>query len=55
MTNQQIKERLAAVFNALNAVEVKGMSNITNIAGCMQVLKEILESEPEQEAEEEVS
>jgi hypothetical protein len=26
MTNQQIKERLAAVFNALNAVEVKGMT-----------------------------
>ena len=43
MKNTELLERLVAVFNALNNVEVKGFSNISTLAGSLQILKEVIE------------
>ncbi len=47
MTEKKMRDRVFAVFNALNNIEVKGMANVSGMAGCLQVLKEIIETPPE--------
>jgi hypothetical protein len=42
MNNNEIKDRLIAVFNTINNIEVKGQSNICNMAGCIQILQDVL-------------
>jgi hypothetical protein len=42
MSDKEIKERLAAVFSSLNNIEVKGQSNVCNMAGCISILQEVL-------------
>lgn len=43
MTNIGIKNNLISVFNTLNIIEVKGMTNVGNLAGCMQIVKDIVD------------
>ena len=42
MTNTEQKERLIAVFQSLNNIEVKGQNNVCNMAGCIQILQDVI-------------
>jgi hypothetical protein len=44
MNKTETQERLIAVYNALNNIEVKGHVNMCNMAGCIQVLQEVLQA-----------
>lgn len=45
MNEIEVRERLIAVYNALNNIEVKGFHNISTLAGCLQIIKETLEAQ----------
>lgn len=50
MNNTEIKKNLEIVMNALNNVEVKGMQNLSNIVGSINILQQVYESiEPPEE------
>ena len=44
MDKKQEHEMLIAVFNSLNNIEVKGQANVCNMAGCIQILMEVIEN-----------
>lgn len=41
MNTAEIKKNLEIVINALNNVEVKGMQNLSNIVGTINILQQI--------------
>ena len=41
MNTEEIKKNLEIVINALNNVEVKGMQNLSNIVGTINILQQI--------------
>ena len=44
MSKKEIIERLIAVYNTLDTIEVsKGRVNITGMAGCIQIVQDILQ------------
>jgi hypothetical protein len=49
MKNHEMAERLIAVFNALNNIEVKGIHNVSTLAGSLQIIKEILEAQTQEQ------
>ena len=51
MSNNEIKERVVAVYNSLNNIEVKGQHNVTNLAGCMQILHDVVNAIVQNEKE----
>lgn len=53
MTEKDMKDRLNAVFKALDTIQVSGMKNIQSLAGSMSVLLEVINSPIVQEPAEE--
>ena len=53
MTEKDMKDRLNAVFNALESIQVSGMKNVQSMAGSMSVLLEVINSPILQEPVEE--
>lgn len=51
MTIQEVKDRLTAVFRALDAVEVAGYRNVCNVAAAMNILQEITQADIQADAE----
>ena len=51
MDRKQETEMLTAVFGSLNNIEVRGQANVCNMAGCMQILKDVLDSRQETQVE----
>ena len=52
MDTLEIKKQLAMVYNSLNTIEVKGLSNIGNLAGCIQIIGEIVNNIRDEEISE---
>lgn len=49
MSNTEIKQRISAVMDAMNALTISGVQNASIIAGCFQILHELQNSIPEDE------
>ena len=37
-------EKIIAVYNLLNNIEVKGQNNVFNMAACLQVMKDVIDA-----------
>ncbi|WP_369297176.1 hypothetical protein [uncultured Neglectibacter sp.] len=53
MTNKEIKIRLVQVLQALNTIPVSGKVSLTNLAGSIGVLEDIVQQLPDEEEKEE--
>ena len=51
MNKSEIRERLIAVYNTLNNIEVKGQNNVCNMAGCIQIMQDVINTMADEEAE----
>lgn len=45
MKISEVKNRISAVLGALDAVEIKGYSNLCNLQGSMSILQDIMKAE----------
>lgn len=45
MKISEVKNRISAVLGALDAVEIKGYSNLCNLQGSMSILQDIVKAE----------
>lgn len=41
MNKKETLDRLSAVLQALNSIDVRGKTNMTNLVGCIQILERI--------------
>lgn len=41
MNKKEMAERLSAVIQALNSIEVRGKANMTSMVGCIQLLEKV--------------
>jgi hypothetical protein len=52
MTNNEIKQRIVAVHNALNNISISGVQNINTLTGCFSILQELIQAIPDDVTEE---
>lgn len=51
MTISQVKTRINAVLGALDAIEIKGYSNLCNLQGSMSILQDIMKADIQPDAD----
>ena len=49
------KQKLISAYNALNLVEVRGISNLNNMAGSLNIISELLKESEENQTTQEVT